>query len=133
MDFFKTYFIDILKYKYADFNGRARRKEYWMFLVCYMLLIFGLAIVGGIISALTSSLYVMFIFMGIMVLLALGILVPSIALAVRRLHDTGKSGLFYLLIFVPFGSIILIVFYIMEGDYGDNEYGPDPKQIDGEY
>ncbi len=132
MDFFKTYFIDILKYKYADFSGRARRKEYWMFLLCYILAFMGLAIVGGILSALISE-KIMILFAALIIILALGIIVPSIAMSVRRLHDTGKSGLFYLLVFVPFGSIVLLVFYIMEGDMGTNEYGPDPKEVEEEY
>lgn len=107
---------------YAGFQGRARRKEFWMFTLINILISIGLVIIGEIIGVSTafSSLY------------SLVILLPSIAVAVRRLHDTGRSGWWYLIVLVPFaGSIILLVFMCLEGERGDNKYGPDPKSIGG--
>ncbi|SEP29811.1 Uncharacterized membrane protein YhaH, DUF805 family [Flavobacterium sp. CF108] len=97
---------------YANFNGRARRKEYWMFFLANFIVSFGLGFIMGLLApslALIANVY------------SLAVLVPSIAVGVRRLHDTGKSGWFIL---IPIYNIILLA---TEGDKGVNEYGPDPK------
>lgn len=116
--------------KYADFTGRARRSEYWYFtlgnviimLLLYIPLIGSMATSGGEPGA--GSL----IFSGLVGIFALGIVIPSLAVAVRRLHDTGKSGWFYLISFVPFiGGIILIVFMCQDSEPGANKWGPNPK------
>lgn len=131
MDFFKTYFIDILRYKYADFDGRARRKEFWMFRLCYVLTLITLGILMAILGSLSEIFFIIF---GILfVILIIGLIIPEIAIAVRRLHDTDKSGWMYLISLIPFGGIILLIFFFTEGDRGPNQYGPDPKQMDGEY
>lgn len=108
-----NYFLAALK-KYADFKGRARRSEYWYF----VLFVFIIAIVVGILSVLIKLpiLYTIFI---------LSIIVPGIAVAVRRMHDVGKSGWYSL---IPIYSLILA---FTEGTPGTNEYGPDPKQPEG--
>lgn len=125
MEFFNTYFLDIIKNKYADFNGRARRKEYWMYTLVYILSYLAIAIVGVILGQIASFLGSI-IFM-VLSLLSLAVLVPSLAVSVRRLHDTNKSGWFLLLAFIPLANFYLIYLLIIEGDRGDNQYGADPK------
>lgn len=121
------FFLSVLKNKYADFNGRSRRKEYWnyvlflflFFLAAYAIMFVGLAMESTLISGLGSLLAV---------IIALGTFIPSLAAAVRRLHDTNRSGWFYLIGLIPLiGSILLLVWFCTEGTHGDNEYGPDPK------
>jgi len=103
--------------KYATFSGRARRSEYWYFFLANIIMSILLSIVDvsvgtfdqGSGRGLISSLY------------SLVVLVPSIAVGVRRMHDVGKSGWFLL---IPIYNLILAV---TEGESGKNEYGPDPK------
>lgn len=116
---FNTYFLDILKTKYALFDGRARRKEYWMFALVSTIISIVISILGTILGSVAGFLGT--IFSIISGLYSLAVLVPSIALGIRRMHDVGKSGWFIL---IPIYNIILAV---TEGDKGDNEYGPDPK------
>lgn len=120
-----NYYLDVLR-KYFVFEGRARRKEYWMFVLFSILISIVLSIVErvtGLYSAengvgFLSSIY------------SLAILIPSITVGVRRLHDTGKSGWWILIGLIPFiGSIVLIVFFVMDSDPGQNEYGPNPKLV----
>jgi len=111
--------------RYAEFSGRSQRKEYWMFyLFCVIVAvvlnvvesIVGLSgMVGGVYGPLTS-------------LFLLGILVPSIAVGIRRLHDTDRSGWWLLIALVPIvGGIVLLVFFVTDGTHGPNRFGPDPK------
>tara|TARA_B110000240_G_C13255346_1_gene349245 strand:+ start:63 stop:413 length:351 start_codon:yes stop_codon:yes gene_type:complete len=110
-----NYFIDALK-KYADFTGRARRKEYWMFYLIYMILLIVISILDAAIGVGLFSL-----------IFTLGMLIPSISIAARRLHDTGRSGWWQLIAFIPLiGFIILIVFLVQDGSDA-NEYGENPK------
>jgi uncharacterized membrane protein YhaH (DUF805 family) len=109
------YFIGALK-KYADFTGRARRKEYWMFYLIYMVLIIAISILDAVIGAGLLS-----------VIFTLGMVIPSISIAARRLHDTGRSGWWQLIALIPLiGLIILIVFLVQDG-HDANEYGENPK------
>lgn len=109
---------------YANFNGRARRSEYWYFALANLILVI-------IAMVLDNVLGIAFAGIGygpIYGLLALATIVPSIAVGVRRLHDVNKSGWFYLIAFVPFiGAIWLLVLFCTEGTAGENQYGPDPK------
>ncbi|MGE8215382.1 Inner membrane protein YhaI [compost metagenome] len=109
--------------RYAQFDGRASRKEFWMFYLFVMLV----SIVGyigmGIGAAMGSDVVVM-LFSAVLILFFLATLVPSIAVAVRRLHDTDKSGWFLLLSFVPLAGIVLLVFYVLPGTPGENRFGP---------
>lgn len=111
--------------KYADFTGRARRKEYWMFALLYL----GLAIAATVIDIMLGmNQMVAGLYGPVTLLLALGFLVPSIAVGARRLHDTDRSGWWLLIGLVPFvGGIILLVFFVIEGTRGSNKFGPDPK------
>ena len=115
--------------KYADFTGRSRRKEYWsFFLLCLasavvLSLVDGILGMGGMIGGVYGPLTTLFL---------LALLVPSIAVGIRRLHDTDRSGWWILIALVPFvGGLILLVFYVLEGTRGPNQYGPDPKGAEG--
>jgi uncharacterized membrane protein YhaH (DUF805 family) len=113
--------------QYADFEGRARRTEYWMFTLVNILIMIPLYVIGFIGITSQSSLLSSVGF-GLYMLYALATLVPSIAVGVRRLHDTGKSGWMLLIGLIPIiGSIWLLVLFVTEGDKGDNQYGLDPK------
>jgi uncharacterized membrane protein YhaH (DUF805 family) len=106
------WYLAVLK-KYADFSGRARRKEYWMFVLVNFII--GVAL--SFISDYLSSLY------------ALAVLIPGLAVSVRRLHDIGKSGWWIFINLVPLiGWIWYILLAIKEGQSGDNQYGPNPKE-----
>jgi uncharacterized membrane protein YhaH (DUF805 family) len=115
------WYLKVLR-NYANFEGRARRKEYWMFFLFNLIVSFGIGIIDGILGLKVG-------FMGTLGLLyTLGILVPSIAVGTRRLHDIDKSGWWQLLGFIPLiGVIVLIVWYASEGNTGSNRFGPDPK------
>lgn len=107
------WFIDPIKYKYADFSGRTNRQEYWMFILIYIVVGIIVSIVEGIIG--TTFLYI---------ILSLALLVPSIAIAARRLHDIGKSGWWQLIVIIPIiGWIILIVWLASKSYEGVNAYG----------
>ncbi len=111
--------------KYAEFSGRSRRKEYWMFVLFNILIAIVLAFVDGLLGFTTQS------GVGYLGLVySLAVLVPGLAVGVRRLHDTGRSGWWLLISLVPLlGAIVLIVFFVMDSDAGDNAYGPNPKQV----
>jgi uncharacterized membrane protein YhaH (DUF805 family) len=115
--------------KYADFSGRARRMEYWMFFVLNM----GVSVVASLVDGITGMAGMIGgIYGPLQLITALGLLIPGIAVAVRRLHDQDKSGWWLLLIFIPLlGALALIVFMFLEGTKGDNQYGPDPKGTAG--
>ncbi|MGB1262140.1 MAG: DUF805 domain-containing protein [Cognaticolwellia sp.] len=105
------YFIDALK-KYADFTGRARRKEYWMFVLVYMIINVILAVLGfDIISALVG----------------LALFVPSISIAARRLHDTGRSGWWQLIALLPIIGFIVLIVFLVQDSHDTNAYGANPK------
>ena len=121
-----NWFLDVVKNHYADFSGRARRSEYWYFVLFYVLIDFGLAIVDRI-TGLHAGASGVGVLVGIFVL---AMLIPSIAVAVRRLHDTDRSGWWLLIALIPLiGAIVLLVFYVQEGSAGDNQYGPSPKSL----
>ncbi|WP_293886933.1 MULTISPECIES: DUF805 domain-containing protein [unclassified Sphingobacterium] len=125
----KEAFLKVVRDNYANFEGRARRKEYWMFVLAVFVLFFALGIVGGILSVVSDTLASLFY--GIMGLAYLALLIPAIAVTVRRLHDTNKSGWFILVSLIPFvGSLYLLYLEILEGDKGPNQYGPDPKAVE---
>lgn len=112
------WFIEVLK-KYAVFSGRARRKEYWM----YTLFVVIIAIVLAIADYALGSQVLGLIF-------NVAILLPSLGVAVRRLHDTDRTGWWILISLIPFvGTIILLVFLCSDSKPGENKYGPNPKEI----
>ena len=107
-----NWYLKVLK-QYADFNGRARRKEYWMFALINFLISFVIGFIGGIMEfTLLGTIY------------SLAVFIPSIAVAVRRMHDVGKSGWFIL---IPIYNLILAC---TNGESGENKYGTDPKALE---
>ncbi|MDM1296025.1 DUF805 domain-containing protein [Sphingobacterium sp. N143] len=125
----KEVFLKVVRDNYANFEGRARRKEYWMFVLAQIVLYIGLAIIGGIFSVISDTLGNLVF--GLISLLSLALLIPGLAVTVRRLHDTNKSGWFILVALIPFvGGLYLLYLEILEGDKGPNQYGPDPKALE---
>jgi uncharacterized membrane protein YhaH (DUF805 family) len=115
------YFIGAYK-KYADFSGRARRKEFWMYQLFYLIISIALSFIDGLIGTYSSAgiglLSTIFGFVSI---------VPMIALATRRLHDINKSGWWQLIGLIPLiGAIVLFIFFVLRGTDGENRYGSDP-------
>jgi len=117
-----NWYIKVLK-NYAEFSGRARRKEYWMFVLFNCIF----ALVLSLIGLLTfGMLYILSILYGV------AVFVPALAVAVRRLHDIGKSGWYYLIILIPVaGPIWFLVLMCTDSQPGDNKYGPNPKEEEG--
>ena len=120
-----NYYTGVIK-KYAEFSGRARRKEYWMFYLFNIIISF---IIGFVDKAAGLNISVSGGEIGILsIIYYLFILIPSLAVSVRRLHDIDKSGWTLLLGLIPIvGSIILLVFSCKAGTVGENKYGDDPK------
>lgn len=110
-----NYYFDVLK-KYADFNGRARRKEYWMFMLFHIIFIYAMIFL--------ASQFPTIIFLYLVYVLAT--FLPALAVAVRRMHDVGKSGWY---IIIPIYNIIL---YCTDSEEGKNEYGENPKGLGNE-
>jgi uncharacterized membrane protein YhaH (DUF805 family) len=117
-------FVDALR-KYAVFSGRARRSEYWWFVLIYLLISLGLMLLDGILGSAHR-----FGDAGLLGgLFGLAMLLPSIAVSVRRLHDTNRSGWWLLIAFLPLlGAIVLLVFCALDSQPGENRFGPNPKQ-----
>lgn len=114
------YYLEVLR-KYAVFSGRARRKEYWMFVLFNLIIGLVLSLIAGIIGIAAKILAVLYV---------LAVFIPIIAVTVRRLHDTNRSGWWYLINLVPIiGPIVLLVFMVSDSQPGDNQYGPNPKEI----
>ena len=108
--------------EYANFEGRARRTEYWMFALFYLLFYVAAVVVDMIIMLATGI-----PFPALTVVYLLGMIIPALAVTVRRLHDTDRSGWWVLINLVPFGGIVLLVFLCTEGSPMPNQYGPSPK------
>ena len=119
-----SWFVLAIK-KYAVFQGRARRKEYWYFVLFFLIFSVVLGLIDGLLgmvheptgTGLLSS------------LLGVALLLPSIAVSVRRLHDIDRSGWWYLLWLLPVvGWIVLVVWAIRDGEPGENRFGANPKE-----
>jgi uncharacterized membrane protein YhaH (DUF805 family) len=103
---------------YVGFQGRARRKEYWTFVLYSFIISLVLGILQAVLHMreILTSIY------------SLAVLLPSLAVGVRRLHDTGRSGFWLLIGLIPIiGSIVLLVFMCFDSEAGDNKYGASPK------
>lgn len=133
-------FIDAVKSclaKYATFRGRAPRSEFWYFWLFSIIVLLIATIIDGILgttfsmtnpaTGLEQSVGYGYVYM----LTAIALLLPSLAVAVRRLHDTDRSGWWLLIGLIPLiGAIVLLVWYVTKGTPGDNRYGPDPLGAD---
>ena len=121
------WYMRVLK-KYADFNGRARRSEYWYFYLINFLITFGLGFLAGLAGGINPNSSAMMIPFVLTLLYSLVIFIPSLAVSVRRLHDINRSGWWLLIGMIPvIGAIVLIVFFVQDSQPGGNRYGPDPK------
>lgn len=112
-----NHFFGALK-KYADFSGRARRQEYWMFILFYIIFTVVIGLVDNLlgIPGILSGIF------------ALALLLPSLAIGARRLHDTNRTGWWLLMYFLPVvGPVVILIFTILEGDQNENRFGSDPK------
>lgn len=106
-----NWYVEVLK-KYAVFQGRARREEFWMFVLVNLIV----TIVLNLVSSFIGMIY------------AFAVLVPSLAVGARRLHDTDRSGWWQLIGLIPvIGIIVLIVFFVQDSQPGTNQYGVNPK------
>jgi uncharacterized membrane protein YhaH (DUF805 family) len=116
-----NWYLDVLR-KYAVFGGRARRKEYWMFVLFNFIISFVLGLIDGFLGMADSGIG------PLGGLYTLAVLIPTIAVGVRRLHDTGRSGWWLLIALIPFlGWLVLLFFFVQDSQAGSNEYGPNPK------
>ncbi len=116
------WFLDPIKNHYADFEGRATRKEFWMYILVYVIIV----VVASFVASIFNAPILVF-------LLGVAVLLPNLAIAARRLHDTGKSGWWQLIGLIPYiGALILIVLLAQKGQKGPNKYGPDPLISDSE-
>jgi len=123
------WYIKAMK-QYVDFSGRARRKEYWMFylfnMVFFVLTMILDNLLGTTFEILGESLGYGWFYM----IYAFAVFLPSLAVGVRRLHDIGKSGWFYLIGLIPFvGAIILLVWFCTNSQFGANKWGANPKEF----
>lgn len=118
-----SWYIEVFR-KYAVFGGRSRRKEYWFFFLFNIIVSFVLGFIDGLTGSFSPE-------TGLGILSAiytLVVIIPAIAVAVRRLHDTNRSGWWLLISLVPIvGAIVLIVFLVQDSDAGENQYGQNPK------
>lgn len=121
-----NWYLEVLN-KYAVFEGRARRKEYWFFIFFNVLISMALGIIDRLMGnfdpgtglGILSGIY------------ALGVMIPGIAVSVRRLHDTGRSGWWLLITFVPLiGAIVFLYFMVLDSNPERNEYGSSPKDTE---
>ena len=111
------WYLAVLK-KYAEFSGRAQRKEYWMFVLFNLIIGFVLAFVEGFFGSpgVLAGIY------------GLAVLIPGIAVSIRRLHDTNRSGWWMLICLIPvIGGLVLLVFMVLDSQKQENQYGPNPK------
>jgi uncharacterized membrane protein YhaH (DUF805 family) len=111
--------------RYAEFTGRSRRKEYWSF---FLLMLAVYIVVGMVDGMLGMGGMVGGVYGPLSLLAALFFLVPGIAVGIRRLHDTERSGWWLLIGLIPLVGLVLLYFFVLEGTKGPNSYGPDPKE-----
>ncbi len=117
------WYLKVLK-QYADFKGRARRKEYWLFLLFNLIFTWIVVFLDNILELSTAN----FPYGPLSIIYMLGVLIPALAVVVRRLHDTGKSGWMIFIAFIPIiGGIWLLILMLMDSEPGSNQYGENPK------
>ena len=121
-EMYQKNFIDVLKNEYAEFNGRKNRRDYWMFVLCTFLISAALSLLASLFQNIG---FLAWLFNALSGLFGLAILIPSLGMCVRRLHDIGKDWPAILFVLIPFvGWIILLVFLAQEGQKADNQFGP---------
>jgi uncharacterized membrane protein YhaH (DUF805 family) len=127
-----NWYLEVLK-KYTVFSGRARRKEYWMFILFNFIFAILAAIVDNILGTtfkFGTEVPIALPYGYVYLLYALAVLIPGLAVLVRRLHDVGKSGWMFLISLIPIvGAIWLLVLACTDSKPGENKYGPNPKDV----
>jgi uncharacterized membrane protein YhaH (DUF805 family) len=123
------WYLEALK-QYAAFSGRSRRKEYWYFVLFNFLISIGIGLVSSAAGAILSVEWLGF---AAVLLYFLAVLTPAVAVTVRRLHDTGRSGWWILLGVVPVLGVIMLLFMVQGSEAGQNSYGPNPKEARAGY
>jgi uncharacterized membrane protein YhaH (DUF805 family) len=123
-----SWYLEALK-KYAVFSGRARRTEFWYFVLFNIIVTIVLSLIDRLIGTFSGTAN-----LGILSgIYSLAVVIPTLAVTVRRLHDIDRTGWWILIGLIPLiGTIVLLVFYLTPGTPGSNRYGPDPKQATGE-
>ena len=132
------WYLRVMLENYANFSGRARRREYWMFSLFFFIICMGLLFLTTLLFLAmgdtvnyTSNEWVNEVLVGLWILFFVAHIIPGFALTIRRLHDIGKSGWWYLVAFIPYiGSLIIFIFSVMPGQVGENTWGPDPKVLE---
>lgn len=137
-------FLNVITKNYANFSGRARRREFWMFTLINTIILFVLylpafiplmsmsaqAEMGAAPADLSTIPLVAQIFLGLYLLYSLAVFLPTLAVSIRRLHDSGKTGWMYLVALIPLiGSLLLLYFLVQDSEAGSNKWGPNPKNI----
>ncbi|WP_040278917.1 DUF805 domain-containing protein [Psychroserpens damuponensis] len=118
------WYLQVIRYNYANFSGRARRKEYWMFVLIQLIIVILVIMYQSFVDDLFDT-PIVGTLLGIYILATL---IPWLALNVRRMHDIGKSGGYVFINLIPvIGRIWYIILVATEGEFGANNYGPDPK------
>lgn len=123
---FTTAVKHVLKNNYANFRGRARRSEYWWFYLFTMVISIAAQVIIGAVAA-TGSTVLTLIFSIAVLVIILGLIVPIIAVAIRRMHDAGRSGWWLLIGLVPvIGVFVILFWFVQRGTVGPNAWGADP-------
>lgn len=121
-EMYQKNFIDVLKNEYVEFNGRKNRRDYWMFVLCAFLISFALGVLASIFANIG---FLVWLFNALSTLFGLAILVPSLGMCVRRLHDIGKDWPWIFIVLIPFvGAVWLIVLLATDSQKSDNQFGP---------
>ena len=128
------WYLKVMRDNYANFSGRARRKEYWMFSLFFFIVAIAAAILAAVMGAIVSvglgEEVGIAVIVGVMIIFYLAHIIPAIAVTVRRLHDTGNSGWLYLIALIPYlGNLILFIFTLIDGQKGENKWGSNPKEV----
>ena len=128
-----NWYLKVVRDNYANFNGRASRQEYWMFTL--FMIIFGIVamvadnILGTVFTIGEGSYSVSMGYGWIYMIFWLAMILPALAVVVRRLHDTGKSGWFYFIVLIPLvGAVWILILFCTDSNPGENNYGPSPKE-----
>lgn len=111
---------------FANFSGRARRREYWLFALATFIVSAVIEIISTLV-ALSGSAVLVGLMTFISIVVGIAFLIPSLSVTVRRLHDIGRSGLWLLLYLTIVGGLVIFIFSLLAGTVGDNQYGADPK------